>query len=328
MLLRKSVLSILLIVSAAIMLSGCNDDVNNLPTINRLVTSHECGTAPLTAQFMVIASGGDPLEDPTGGNSWLETEWDFGDGSTARNSVTVHTFEEPGNYVVIAKVTDKDGDTFSKTVKVTVRTEDMTVYTNADTTVVASWARFDEPTIGLPNPGSGDVTRPGVVINEILIFNDSIIENPNDAPNGPFSPCMELYNNSPDTVNMSGWILTFNPWLGQSNTTTTIEWIMPSTASIDPYAYIIVWFDRDNEVGDDFHSSFDLLLGYDGTPEEYVRPLFLADRNGMLIDSIIIKNQQSDISFGRVPDAGSSGEVLFNTNVDLCGFKSNSPDYS
>jgi PKD domain-containing protein len=328
MLLRKSVLSIWLIIAIMAFLSGCDDDLNNKPIINRITSTHECGTAPLDVQFVVLASGGDPLDDSTGGNSWLETKWDFGDGHTANNSITVHRFEHPGRYVVVATVTDKDGDSDNKTLEIIIREEEMTVSTNPDTTVVASWHRFDEPTIGGPNPGSSDVTRPGIVFNELLIFNDSIIENSNDTPDGPYSPCLELYNNSPDRVEMEGWILTYNPWLGQGNTDDIIEWIMPETAAMDPYQYVIVWFDRDNEIGDDFHASFNLTRTYDGEPEDFDSQLYLADRNGMLVDSVIIQNQQTDVSFGRVPDAGSSGEVVFNVDIDLCGFKSTNPDYS
>ena len=324
---RKSMLLVCLAAIACGLISGCESDENLVPVITRITASHSCGVAPLTVQFMVVSAGGDPLDDPTGGNSWLETRWDFGDGTSGENSVTTHTFDEPGEYIVVATVTDKDGDSQNRTIPVSVRDNLMTIHTIADTSVVASWHRFPTHTMGGPNPGSGTQLKPGVVFNEIMVFNNSAVPDP-DNPTSLKTACVEIYNNSDEVVVMDGWLLTNNPWIGQNNSDIDIEWYLPGDAILQPFEYQLIWFDSRDNTAEDFHAGFNILEGYEGADEDFESQLFLSDDLGNHIDYIIIRNQQENVSFGRIPDAGISGLVPLDVYADLCDFSGEDVAYT
>lgn len=85
-------------------------------------------------QFPIAIFDFSPL-NPTAGqkvffNAWQSTDpdgvitsyrWDFGDGKTGSGATTSHTYQAPGTYVVVLRVTDDDGyeSATSRTVNVT-----------------------------------------------------------------------------------------------------------------------------------------------------------------------------------------------------------------
>ena len=100
-LLLPAVLLVLLAVA------GCDDESN--PKFSRIEASPTCGVAPMPVEFRAVATGGNEIGDPTGGNNNLEINWNFGDGGTGQTSVAYHTFQDPGVYTVIATANDPDG---------------------------------------------------------------------------------------------------------------------------------------------------------------------------------------------------------------------------
>ncbi len=96
---------------AAVMAAGCGDE-DSKPVVTRLLASESCGVAPLAVEFRADASGGQPADEPTGGNSFLKMRWDFGDGTVVTDgaSVAFHTYAAPDTYVVTVTAEDNDGN--------------------------------------------------------------------------------------------------------------------------------------------------------------------------------------------------------------------------
>ena len=111
--------TILFLAAAAVALAvfGCSDE--NKPTITRLIASPTCGVAPLAIEVYGVASGGNETGPATGGNNNLEFTWDFGDG-TSSTSISYHTYQNPGRYVIRLHVEDPDGNSAEDTVSVYV----------------------------------------------------------------------------------------------------------------------------------------------------------------------------------------------------------------
>jgi len=69
------------------------------------------GPAPLSVEFTITISGGDPP---------YTISWDFGDGTTSSEPNPVHVYTEPNTYIARVTVTDADGDTDSAQLTVVV----------------------------------------------------------------------------------------------------------------------------------------------------------------------------------------------------------------
>ncbi len=121
-----------------------------------------------------------------------------------------------------------------------------------------------------------------VFINEVQARNDTTIAD----EYGEFDPWMELYNNSPGPVDISGWTL------GSGGE----EWTIPDT-SISPGGFVLVWLDGEPSQGA-MHSTWAL-----GAEEAQVA---LRITSGAYQDSMTIPLAADDRSFGRYPDASSS----------------------
>lgn len=120
-----------------------------------------------------------------------------------------------------------------------------------------------------------------VVINELVASNSGGIEDPDFNDTGDW---IELYNNSSDAADLSGFYLTDN--LGEFN-----KWQFPAGSEIEGNGHLLIWADGANT---GLHTSFKLTK--DG--EE----VGLYDDQGVILDSIIYSHQRTDISFGRKTD--------------------------
>jgi len=120
-----------------------------------------------------------------------------------------------------------------------------------------------------------------VVINELVASNSGGIEDPEFNDTGDW---IELYNNSSNEADLSGFYLTDN--LGEYN-----KWQFPTGSQIEGNGYLLIWADGTNT---GLHTSFKLTK--DG--EE----VGLFDDQGTIVDSIVYSNQRTDISYGRRTD--------------------------
>jgi len=125
-------------------------------------------------------------------------------------------------------------------------------------------------------------------INEFLASNATT--NVDEA--GEYDDWLEVYNAGADPVWLGDKYLSDN--LGNPD-----KWQFPDY-TIQPDEYLLVWCDEDQDQGS-FHTNFKISA----SGEEL--GLFDSEATGYaVIDQIIFDEQQTDISFGRDPDAGDN----------------------
>jgi PKD repeat protein len=127
---------------------GCSDDEYPQPRVAKIYASESCGVVPLRVDFRAEVTGGEPYDDPTGGNSWLKLTWDFGDGTVHENgsSVAYHLFETPGVRTVTVTAEDAGGKRASQSLMVTINPDTMTVTAFAHVLGDTAFALVDVPT--------------------------------------------------------------------------------------------------------------------------------------------------------------------------------------
>ncbi len=154
-----------------------------------------------------------------------------------------------------------------------------------------------------------------LVINEFLASNSTIISDPDDAE---FSDWIEILNHSGAPIDMGGYYLT-------DNLTDTTKWQFPAGAIIPAGGYLLIWADGKNKSANALHTNYKL----EKTGEEI--GLFSPAKEP--IDSVIYQMQETDISFGRQPDADTSW-YFFSTPTpgesnNTSGFlRAEAPDFS
>ena len=122
-----------------------------------------------------------------------------------------------------------------------------------------------------------------VVINELMAKN---ISSAADS-SGQYDDWIELYNNSNQSIDISGYYLTdsiFN----------LRKWKFPQGTIIPANGYQIVWADETENQGR-FHTNFKLS----STQGEI---LMLMDSSANLVDQVTYGQQQADMGFARVPN--------------------------
>ncbi len=133
-------------------------------------------------------------------------------------------------------------------------------------------------------------TAANVVINELMARNNSTVAD----QDGEYDDWIELYNNSSQTIDLSGWHLTDDPLL-------PAKWTFPNGVFLDPGAYLVVWADNDTgQAG--LHASFKLSAGGE--------QLQLLNPNLQVADEVVFPPLAEDIAFSRCPN----GTGPFSTN--------------
>ena len=125
------------------------------------------------------------------------------------------------------------------------------------------------------------------------------------GPDGNSPDWIELFNAGNKTIDLTGMYLT-------DDLTDPACWQFPEGTTIGPSEYLIVWVDRD---GGELYASF----GLRANGEE----IGLFDSDGVtLIDSVLFVKQIQDVSYGRIPDGGSSWNYLLSATP---GFSNQDP---
>lgn len=130
--------------------------------------------------------------------------------------------------------------------------------------------------------GTGWANEVPVVINELLASN----QNAETDEAGQYEDWIELYNNSAQAFDLSGYFLTDNP----SN---LAKWTFPTGSIIPADGYMIVWADEDQAQGP-LHANFKLSAS-----GEF---LALLDPQGNFVDTLNFPQQTTDMGFARVPN--------------------------
>jgi hypothetical protein len=138
-------------------------------------------------------------------------------------------------------------------------------------------------------------------INEFMADNGITVA----GPNGNSPDWIELFNAGNKTIDLTGMYLT-------DDLTDPTCWQFPEGTTIGPSEYLLVWADRD---GGEIYASF----GLNANGEE----IGLFDSDGeTLIDSVQFVKQIQDVSYGRIPDGGSSWNYLLSATP---GFSNQDP---
>ncbi len=191
-----------------------------------------------------------------------------------------------------------DGETLVDSVVYTKQTNDISYGRFPDGG--SSW-NYLTPTPALANVlsengSSGTPTDISLVlgklfINELMADNRITIAGPDET----YPDWIELFNAGNETINLSGMYLTDN--LGNPT-----KWRFRNDTFIEPNGYLLIWCDNSSDRGS-LHASF--ALSANG--EEI--GLFASD-GVTLIDSVTFEKQIQDVSYGRLPDGGSTWEHL------------------
>lgn len=141
-----------------------------------------------------------------------------------------------------------------------------------------------------------------VVINEIMASNSTTVQD----PNGEYDDWIELYNNSNQPKDISGFFLTDNP-------TKLNKWQFPANTVIPPGGYFIVWADEDSSQGA-YHCNFKLSASGE--------QLWLLNPALEIVDSVSWGQQVTDMGYARVPN-GTGPFIIqqptFSYNNNLTG---------
>ncbi len=138
-------------------------------------------------------------------------------------------------------------------------------------------------------------------INEFMADNGITVA----GPDGNSPDWIEIFNAGNKTIDLTGMYLT-------DDLTDPTCWQFPEGTTIGPKEYLIVWADRD---GGEIYASF----GLNANGEE----IGLFDSDGeTLIDSVLFVKQIQDVSYGRIPDGGSSWNYLLSATP---GFSNQDP---
>ncbi|WP_229792640.1 CotH kinase family protein [Ulvibacter litoralis] len=121
-----------------------------------------------------------------------------------------------------------------------------------------------------------------LVINELMADNDSTVAD----PDGEYDDWIELYNNSTETVSLDGLYLS-------DDATDLLKWEFPDGLSLAPDSYLIVWCDEDLDQ-DGLHADLKLSSGGESAILSYA--------DGTIIEDITFGEQQTDMSYSRIPN--------------------------
>lgn len=131
--------------------------------------------------------------------------------------------------------------------------------------------------------------RSDLVINEFMADNGITLA----SPNGNSPDWIELFNTGSNTIDLTGMYLT-------DDLNDPTRWQFPEGTTLGPKEYLVIWANRN---GGELYASF----GLNANGEE----IGLFDSDGStLIDSVVFLKQIQDVSYGRIPDGGSSWNYL------------------
>ena len=149
--------------------------------------------------------------------------------------------------------------------------------------------------IDMTDMDDASMTGPSVVINELMADNDNIFAD----PQGDYDDWLELHNLTDTAVILTGMYLS-------DKVEEPTKWTFPENTEIPANGYLIVWLDEDGEdAPEGLHANFKLSKGGE------VVMLVDTDANGnQVLDSITFGEQETDTSFGRLPDGMGDFQVV------------------
>lgn len=199
-----------------------------------------------------------------------------------------------------------DGKTFVDTVKFPEQIADVSYGRPSDG--AKTWIYFEEPSPNKANGKPKSLALP-VVINELMAANNKTIKD----ETGAYPDWLELYNNSDETIDISGFYLTDRPQKNPS------MWRIPNDTKLPPREFLLIWADSDPKDGP-YHTNFNLSKDGDSIA------IYSIDGR-TLIDMIAFGVQQPDISYGREIDGQNTWITFTNPTPGKSNPKSDTIDF-
>ncbi len=137
----------------------------------------------------------------------------------------------------------------------------------------------------------GSIDPKDIVINELIASSDSL--SMISDPAGEYDDWIELYNNTPNDVDLSGAYLS-------DDENNLKKWEFPAGTTIESHGYLIVWAD-DDEGQNGLHANFKL--------SKKGESIFLSDVDTMVIDQVEFEEQQKNVAYARNPNG--TGNFVF-----------------
>lgn len=143
--------------------------------------------------------------------------------------------------------------------------------------------------LGLLGCDTKDITYPEhsdlkIFINEIMAANEATIQD----ENGDYDDWFELYNAGNSNVNLNGFLFKNEDKLFR----------LESDAILTAGSYILIWCDEDST---GIHTNFSF--------SDVADKLVVFDQDNKLVDLVEFSDQNTDISYGRIPDGGDFGTL-------------------
>ncbi len=135
-----------------------------------------------------------------------------------------------------------------------------------------------------------------LVINEFLASNETILAD----EWGEYDDWLELYNNSENLIDLSGYYLSDDPEMLD-------RWQFPNGITIGAEEYLLIWLDGDGAAQGPLHTNFRLSASGES--------IIISDPDLNIVDAYTFGEQTTDISMGRYPNA--IGPFYFMTSTPL-----------
>ena len=122
-----------------------------------------------------------------------------------------------------------------------------------------------------------------LIINEVMASNSSVIAD----EDGDYPDWIEIYNPGDEAVDLEGCGLS-------DNSNNPLKWVFPKV-TVQPKEYLLVFAsgkDKRDPNGSYLHTNFKINASRDF--------VFLSARDGQFIDSIEVRDMDSDVSYGRL----------------------------
>ncbi len=142
-----------------------------------------------------------------------------------------------------------------------------------------------------------------ITINEFVAASKDTTDGVPDA-DGEFDDWIELYNNTNQAIDLTGFFLTDK--LDQP-----LKWTFPTNTIIEAGGYLVIWADKDEDQAG-LHADFKL--------EKNGEALMLSHEDGTVIDSLSFGGQLANVAMARVPNGTGnfiSQTPSFNKNNEL-----------
>ncbi len=136
-----------------------------------------------------------------------------------------------------------------------------------------------------------------IVINEVMPSNTTAVAD----EEGLFGDWIELYNNSSQAVDLSGWSVSDE----ESNLK---RWLFPDNTVIEANSTLIIWADKKDLTIPSLHANF--KLDADG------ENVYLVTPEGKFADKVWFQNGITDQSYARVPNGNGEFSWITNSSFD------------